>query len=97
MGVPVLTKSGDRFATRVSAAILHRVGLEDWIATSTDDYITRAITKATDPRVLRTLRQNLRPRLTSSSLTNPSQVTKELESALRQAWRHWCATSIKQA
>lgn len=96
MGVPVLTKSGDRFATRVSAAILHRVGLEDWIATSTGDYITRAITKAANPKALRTLRHTLRPRLASSSLTNTAQVTNELNSAFRQAWRQWCGTPTER-
>jgi predicted O-linked N-acetylglucosamine transferase (SPINDLY family) len=92
MGVPVLTKSGNRFATRVSASILHRVGLEDWIATSTDDYMNRALTKAKDPQALRILRHTLRPRLASSSLTNTPQVAKELQSSLRQAWRQWCGT-----
>jgi len=58
MGVPVLTKSGDRFASRVSASIRHRAGLEDWIATSTGDYINPTITKAKDRKALRTLISN---------------------------------------
>lgn len=93
MGVPVLTKSGNRFAGRVSAAILHRAGLQDWIATSTDDYINRAIAKAADHEAIRTLR----PKLMASSLTNTAQATKELHAALRQAWRNWCATPAKQS
>ncbi|HZU36509.1 MAG TPA: hypothetical protein VFA18_11400, partial [Gemmataceae bacterium] len=46
MGVPVLALYGDRHASRMTASVLHCVGLTDWIAQTPDDYVRVARTWA---------------------------------------------------
>ena len=43
MGVPVLTQVGDFHAARVSYSILSNLSMDQFIATSTADYIQKAI------------------------------------------------------
>ena len=65
-GLPVLTQRGETFVSRVSASILHAVGLPELIAESLTAYEARALELARDPGQLEALRQKLaRLRLTA--------------------------------
>lgn len=55
MGVPVLTLAGQGHAGRVGGAILHRLGLEDWIAKDKEAYVAAALKWAGDMAGLRRL------------------------------------------
>ncbi|WP_445681830.1 O-linked N-acetylglucosamine transferase, SPINDLY family protein [Radicibacter daui] len=68
MGVPVITLSGDRHAARVGASILSRLGLEELVAASPQDYITVARALAADRVRLADLRAGLRSRMARSPL-----------------------------
>ncbi|MCX7353386.1 MAG: tetratricopeptide repeat protein [Alphaproteobacteria bacterium] len=91
MGVPVVTLAGRSHVGRVGAAILTHLGLEELIAASPEDYVARAVTLARDPARLSALRTSLRPRMETSSLTNPARFTAALEDAYGVMWRQWCA------
>jgi len=95
MGVPVVTFAGDRHSSRVSGAILSRIGLEDWVASSTGDYIAIASAKAADLPALAKLRAELRQRMAESSVCRPEIVVRELEEGYRWMWRQWCASQTK--
>ena len=43
MGVPLLTKRGDRFLSHAGETIAANAGLADWIADTADDYVARAV------------------------------------------------------
>jgi protein O-GlcNAc transferase len=92
MGVPVLTLSGVRPASRSAASILTTMGLSDWIATSPEDYVGRAVRFASDPQTLAHLRRSLRDRMTASPLMDEVRFARSLEQIYRQMWHRWCAS-----
>ena len=91
MGVPVVTLAGSRFSARVSAAILHRAGLADWVAKSEKEYLEIAVAKSSDLAALAELRRTLRNQFAASPVVDGVRVTREIEAAYRAAWRDWCA------
>lgn len=93
MGVPVVTLAGNHHAGRVGASLLTRVGMEDMIARTPDDYLDTAIALARDPARLSALRAGMRDRLAASPLMDAFKFTRSLEHAYRSVWRHWCENS----
>lgn len=90
MGVPVITQAGQTHAARVGVSLLRAVGLPELIATSTEDYIHKAISLAENPARLQRLRQTLRDRMQQCPLTNADLITQSVENAYRTLWRNWC-------
>lgn len=90
MGVPVVTLQGPALYERVSSGLLQAIGLEACVATSTEDYIDKAVALAGDPGQLSRLRQEIRPRLIGTGYFDPPGFTRELEAAFREMWRRWC-------
>lgn len=87
MGVPVLTLAGDSMVSRQGAAILGTLGLQDWIATSPEDYAARAVYAAQPPRAgLTHLRGSLRTRMGESLLGDAARFTANLEALLLEAY-----------
>lgn len=84
MGVPVITFMGGHHAARVGASILSRIGLEDHIATTLEDYIDKAESLAKNLPLIIQLRQTLRDRLLNSTLCNAESFAKNMENAFRQ-------------
>ena len=91
MGVPVITAPGERPVSRSSASLLATVGLADWIASSPQDYVRRAVAFAGSPPLLTDLRVTLRSRMQASALMDESGFTRNLEDAYRRMWRQYCA------
>ncbi len=91
MGVPVLTLSGDRFLSRQGVSLLVNVGLADWVATSADDYVARAVQHTSDLRQLSALRSSLRGQVLAAPLFDAARFAGYFEQALREIWRQWCA------
>jgi predicted O-linked N-acetylglucosamine transferase (SPINDLY family) len=94
MGVPVVTLRGERHSGRVGASLLGRIGAEEWVADSVNDYVTRAAALAADPQHLRLLRRSLRTRVAASSLCDRAAFTRSIETAYRQMWQAWCAAPL---
>ncbi len=86
MGVPVLTRQGETHASRVSAAILRHIGVEETITGSDDEFVARAVALAGDFERLNTLRRRIPQRLRSSVLCDPARFTAQFEQVLAQAW-----------
>lgn len=84
MGVPVLTLAGRVHAGRVGASLLSQLGLEEWIATSVDDYIARAVSAGQDPARLAVLRSTLRERMRTSPLCDAPGFTRRFEAACEE-------------
>ena len=82
MGVPVVTLSGTRHASRTGASILANCGLSDLIATDGDGYLEIARRVAGDVERLRDFREGARERLARSPLLDAAGLTRELEAAL---------------
>lgn len=89
MGVPVLTRRGDRFLSHVGESILNNVGVPEWIADDDDDYIARAVAFAANLDGLSALRARLRQQLLASPVCDARRFAASLESAFRGMWRQF--------
>jgi predicted O-linked N-acetylglucosamine transferase (SPINDLY family) len=90
MGVPVVTAPGTRPSSRSSASILSTAGLQEWIASSPENYVRLAVASGRDGAALAGLRKSLRQRLRESPLMDEKRFVSDLESVFRQMWRTWC-------
>ncbi len=81
MGVPTLTLVGTTHVERVAGSILNRLGLQDWLTFTMDDYIERASTLASELDTLQSLRTSLRQRLRNSELTDAKRFARNVEQA----------------
>ncbi len=97
MGVPVVTLTGQRSVSRVSASVLTSVGLSEFIAMSEDEYIKIAVAATTDLPRLVELRATMRDRLRASPLLDGQNIARRLETEYRKAWRTWAQASMEPA
>jgi predicted O-linked N-acetylglucosamine transferase (SPINDLY family) len=92
MGVPVVALLGDRHAGRVSASILHRIGLDDLICPDTAAYVDTAVALGQDIERLKEWRLTMRRRMEASPLMDGPGFARGLEAAYRAMWTTWCST-----
>ena len=85
MGVPVLTKMGEHFVSRMGASFMTAAGLREWVAKDDDDYVAIAQRMAADREALLALKQGLRERLQKLPAWNAVRHTRAFEAALLQA------------
>ncbi len=88
-GVPVVSLAGRPTVGRFGAAILHAVGLDDWVTNDVTAFIARAVAAAADLDALSQLRAGLRPRFAASPLCDATGLARELEAAYRGLWDAW--------
>ncbi len=93
MGVPVITLAGKCHVSRVGVTMLSSVGLEQCVATDENDYVEKALAFASNPALLRELREGLRERMRASPLTNGARLTRFLEDAYLKMWEDYCGKS----
>ncbi|NQV48703.1 MAG: tetratricopeptide repeat protein [Rhodospirillaceae bacterium] len=87
MGTPVLGLHDSRkFAGRLIKLLCQPLGLQDWIAESTDEYHKMAVQWADQPAALAELSQGLRTRVSDIYGRFPHEV----EAAYRIMWQRWC-------
>lgn len=91
MGVPVVTLMGEWFMARWSGAMLKKIGLDNLVAASKDEYIEIARWLAGDVDHLSALRANLRDRVAQSPLCDEKGRARQIERAFRWMWKKWCA------
>ncbi len=94
MGVPFMTRKGDRFYSRNGETILHNIGLSDWIADDNDDYIRKVIGFATDLNALSEMRKSLRERILASPLFDADRFARNFEKAMFDIWERFCSQII---
>ncbi len=87
MGVPVLTRRGDRHVSRVGASLLTRIGLDDWICDDESAYIQQAIQRAHDISGLAQLRSELREKMRRSPLCDGPAFARDIETAYLKMWQ----------
>ncbi|HEY0802789.1 MAG TPA: tetratricopeptide repeat protein [Steroidobacteraceae bacterium] len=80
-GLPVITRPGESFASRVAASLLNAVGMPDLIAASEDQYEALAVQIATEPPRLAGLKARLRAARLTQPLFDTPQATRHLEQA----------------
>ncbi len=88
MGVPTLTLSGNTLLARQGASLLTCVGLQDWIAHDTNDYVAKAVHFANKTKELALLRAGLRDKVNDTALFDASKFSKQFEEAMLGMWAH---------
>jgi predicted O-linked N-acetylglucosamine transferase (SPINDLY family) len=91
MGVPMVAIEEERMISRQTAAMLRVVGLPEFVATTRDDYVERAVELSLRIEELAAIRAGLRERMRQSPLCDGARFVRHLEAAFRQAWREHCA------
>lgn len=90
MGVPVLTLVGDRSWSRSGASLLAAVGLPDWVATTPEEYISKARAWAKAPDRLRKVQEGLREQMIRSPLMDEQGFARDWSLAVRSIWQDGC-------
>lgn len=80
-GLPVLTCTGNSFASRVGASLLTAVGLPELIAHSLADFESLALKLAGDAAVLAAIKAKLAANRATCALFDTVRITRHLESA----------------
>ena len=89
-GLPVLTRCGRSFASRVAASLLQAVGLPELIAESNEEYEALAVALAQQPARLADLKARLAVNRRSQPLFDSERMTRDLEAAYVQVMeRYW--------
>jgi len=91
MGIPVVSLTGDSTPSRGGASLLGAIGLEEFVASTPDEYLDRVCSLAGNRHRLATLRAGMRERMSGSPLMDVERFTRHLESAYRFMWREWCS------
>lgn len=97
MGVPTLTLAGTTLLSRQGASLLTVAGLPDWVATSEDEYVAKAIHFASNLPRLAALRAGLREQVRTSPLFDAPRFAKYFEAALWGMWQNFQEQQGKQA
>ena len=87
-GLPVLTKPGATFMSRMGASLCHSAGIPEMICGDAQAYEERAVALATQPADLAAVRQRLEEAHPAASLFDVSGFARQLEAAYRAVWRH---------
>ena len=95
MGVPVISLAGDRFLSRMGVSMLNGVGLSDWVAQTTDEYVALAVYWSNNLPELNKLRAGLRSQMAASPLVDAEGFTRNLEGAYREMWNRWCSVKVQ--
>lgn len=96
MGVPILTLPGRSFASRVCASLVRAAGVPEMIATSTQDYVARAIAYAKDPAALAALKERLATGRDASLLFDTPKLVHDLEGLYETMWSDFAQGRLPQ-
>jgi predicted O-linked N-acetylglucosamine transferase (SPINDLY family) len=84
MGLPVLTCTGDTFASRVAGSLLKAAGLDELITYTLADYENKALFLAKNQQVLDTMKQKLMNEKMTSALFDTASFTRSLEAIYKK-------------
>ena len=86
MGVPLLTKKGNNFYSRIGVSINKNLGMEDWIANNEKDYSTKILKLTSDFNQLSQTRKCLINKIDSSTLFDSSLFADNFNKILWKIW-----------
>jgi len=89
MGVPVLTRAGRSFASRVAASLLNALELPGLITDNPEDFESLAVALASDGTRLQALKEKLAGKRRTAPLFDMAAYTLHLESAFEQMVARW--------
>lgn len=90
-GVPMVTRPGPTFPSRVAGSLLHAVGLSELVVEEGGDYFDLAFALAMDAERLGKLRTKLAGNRASAPLFDVAAYTLALESLFGKMWERHCS------
>tara|TARA_B100000768_G_scaffold56888_1_gene55302 strand:+ start:682 stop:2736 length:2055 start_codon:yes stop_codon:yes gene_type:complete len=87
-GLPVITKVGKGFASRVAASLLNAVGLQELITSSEAQYENLILNLTKNPDNLTQIKQKLKQNLLSQPLFDTEKYTSHLEEAYKKVYEN---------
>ena len=81
VGLPVLTRIGESFASRVAASLINSVNMPELITSTSDQYEALAIKLATDSSKFKVIKDKLKNNLPLSPLYDTPLYAKQIEDA----------------
>lgn len=97
MGVPTLGMAGQTPASRFSGALMHQLGLDDFVAGSIEEFVHIGRYWSDHLDALAQLRTGMRQRFASSMLGQPKEFANAFETMLRTMWQGWCIDAAVQS
>lgn len=85
VGVPVLTRQGESFASRVASSLLKAIGLPELITKSIGDYEMLATRLGSNPDKFRDIKSRLQANRSITALFNTRQIASNLERLYKTA------------
>jgi predicted O-linked N-acetylglucosamine transferase (SPINDLY family) len=86
MGLPLVTRVGNQFASRNSYAMLKNAGIEEGIAWTDAEYVEWGVRLGKDPNLRQQVAAKLRRSRQTSPLWNAAAFTRDVETAYQQMW-----------
>lgn len=86
MGVPIITCPGQTFVSRGAGSILHAMEMPELITKNLEEYEALAVSIATNPVLMRTLREKIARKRETAPLFNSTRYTRHLDAAYHQMW-----------
>lgn len=87
-GLPVLTKPGTSFMSRMGASLCAAAGIPEMVCADLHGYEERAVALATRPDELAALRRQLADARDTAPLFDARGFARQLEAAYRAIWKH---------
>ena len=94
MGVPVIALEGKHFVDRVSTTLLKQASLSQFVAKTTDDYLSIAQNLALNNKELVKLRNKIRENLLGSNLCDAPRYARQIEKAYQDMWQNRCEKNV---
>jgi predicted O-linked N-acetylglucosamine transferase (SPINDLY family) len=88
-GLPVLTRTGESFPSRVAASLLYSIGLPELVTDTSEKYEALAIELGQNPDALQALKNKLANNRLSTPLFDTALFTKNIESAYFKIYENY--------
>jgi predicted O-linked N-acetylglucosamine transferase (SPINDLY family) len=83
MSTPMITLAGSTYVSRVGVSLLTNLGLEKYIANSTEEYIDKTVKLARNTSELKLLHQSIRLKMINSELFDSRKFTINIENGFK--------------
>ena len=95
MSVPLVAIEGDRWASRMSAAVLKQSGLAELIVKNREDYINKIVNLAKSPQEIVSYKQIIREKYLNSPSTDMQSFSNDFAANIKNYWNQYCLKSKK--
>jgi predicted O-linked N-acetylglucosamine transferase (SPINDLY family) len=85
-GLPVITRTGESFASRVAASLLNSIGLNELVASNQNEYENIAVDLAKNVKKIQFIKNKLNYNLKTTSLFDTQKFTKNIEEAYKNVY-----------